>query len=82
MTVDPTARVGIIGGGWYGCHVASVLREQGFDVIIYERNSQLFSEGSRWNQFRLHQGFHYARSWNTRIETIRGFHQVCFSLVL
>ncbi|KAI9105558.1 hypothetical protein DFS34DRAFT_681748 [Phlyctochytrium arcticum] len=66
-------RVGIVGAGWYGCHLAKVLMEEGYQVTIFERRAKIFTEASRWNQFRLHQGFHYARSAHTRLETIRGF---------
>ncbi|KAI8816574.1 uncharacterized protein EV422DRAFT_279253 [Fimicolochytrium jonesii] len=65
--------IAIVGGGWYGCHLTKVLLEQGYEVTLFERNAKLFMEASRWNQFRLHQGFHYARSANTRSETLKGF---------
>lgn len=58
-------RVAIIGGGWVGCHLAMVLRDQ-MDVVLYEKNHTLISETSFINQNRLHYGYHYARNAATR----------------
>ena len=66
-------KIRIIGGGWYGCHIALSLINKGYDVQIYEKNKDLFSESSLYNQNRLHLGFHYPRSYKTRIQSKRGF---------
>lgn len=66
-------KINIIGGGWYGCHLALSLIKKGYDVQIYEKNKELFSESSLNNQNRLHLGFHYPRSYKTRIQSKRGF---------
>jgi hypothetical protein len=66
-------RVGIVGGGWYGCHIAACLLSLGFSVRLFERRHQLLQEASGNNQFRLHQGFHYARSKETRLQSRDGF---------
>lgn len=55
----------IIGGGWYGCHLASELRGQ-HEVRLVERKSTLFGGASGSNPARLHMGFHYPRSRLTR----------------
>lgn len=65
-------RFGIIGGGWYGCHIASSLRALGFEVKLFEQHDRLFHEASGNNQFRLHQGFHYARHSATRVQSRDG----------
>ncbi len=57
-------KIAIIGAGWTGCHLANKLKINN-DVIIYESND-VFSSTSFNNQNRLHLGFHYARSFNTR----------------
>jgi len=59
-------KVAVIGGGWYGCHIAAMLKSHDADVCIIEKNDALFSEASGQNQFRLHMGLHYARSAITR----------------
>ncbi len=63
----------IIGGGWYGCHIAASLRALGFGVTLFEQNSRLLHEASGNNQFRLHQGFHYPRHYATRMQSRDGF---------
>lgn len=68
-------RVAIAGGGWYGCHIASTLKAHDFDVCLLEKNQHLFSEASGNNQFRLHQGLHYARSAQTRYQSRDGYHR-------
>ncbi len=66
-------KVNVIGGGWYGCHLALSLQSRGYDVKIFEKNNQLFTESSFHNQNRLHLGFHYPRSFKTRVQSKRGF---------
>ena len=55
----------IIGGGWYGCHCASLLKNK-HKVTILEKNAELFDNSSYYNQNRLHLGFHYCRNYSTR----------------
>lgn len=128
---QPRLRVAIVGGGWYGCHLAAVLSKARFclrgsgspslspisssvstpigdnslsatpselpsplsrldnytstatstptessppyDVIgppdvsvcLYERDTRIFNGASGWNQYRLHDGYHYPRSEET-----------------
>ncbi|KAJ3548504.1 hypothetical protein NM208_g967 [Fusarium decemcellulare] len=64
---------GIIGGGWYGCHIAITLRSLGFKVRVFEQHSRLLHEASGNNQCRLHMGFHYARHSDTRVQSREGF---------
>ena len=66
-------KVAIIGGGWYGCHLASSLASLGFEVTVFERHQRLMHEASGNNQFRLHLGFHYARHHGTRLQSRDGF---------
>jgi glycine/D-amino acid oxidase-like deaminating enzyme len=68
-------KIAIAGGGWYGCHIASSLKANGVDVALMERHGALFQEASGNNQFRLHQGLHYARSAQTRHQSRDGFHR-------
>ena len=68
-------KVAIAGGGWYGCHIASSLKAFDVEVTLFEKNAQLFSEASGNNQYRLHQGLHYARSAGTRHQSRDGYHR-------
>jgi hypothetical protein len=63
----------VIGGGIYGCHLATHLKKNKYKVDLYEQNNTLLSEASGNNQFRLHQGFHYARNYITRQQSKKGF---------
>jgi len=57
--------IGIIGGGWVGCHLANKLKDT-HNITIFEKNDKLFQETSYNNQNRLHFGFHYSRNYETR----------------
>ena len=63
----------VIGAGWYGCHLASVLLERQHSVSILDSGSGFLNGASMNNQLRLHKGFHYLRSHRTRIESRDGF---------
>jgi glycine/D-amino acid oxidase-like deaminating enzyme len=57
----------IIGGGFYGAAIASYLTTQrGFSrVALVEREPRLLSRASYNNQARVHNGYHYPRSFTT-----------------
>lgn len=57
----------VIGGGFYGCEVASYLvKERGFKkVLIVEREEKLMNRASLRNQARVHGGYHYPRDFVT-----------------
>ncbi len=57
----------IIGGGFYGAVVASYLAtERGVGrVILIEREPRLMQRASFSNQARVHNGYHYPRSFTT-----------------
>lgn len=68
-------KVAIIGAGWYGCHIGSTLLSLGFDVTVFEAEDEILTQASGKNQNRLHQGFHYARHYNTRTQSRDGFNK-------
>ena len=43
---DSKPSVAVIGGGWYGCHVAYTLKERGFNVTLFEKKID-FRRGER-----------------------------------
>jgi glycine/D-amino acid oxidase-like deaminating enzyme len=56
----------IIGGGFFGCSIALHLRARGFSAVtVCEREPQLLSRASYANQARVHNGYHYPRSYLT-----------------
>ena len=67
------SKIAIIGAGWYGCHTALTLKQLGFDPHVFEREKDVLTAASGNNQFRLHLGFHYARHYDTRIQSRNGY---------
>lgn len=57
----------VIGGGFYGAAIAIYLKTQrGFgNVVLIERESGLLQRASYNNQARVHNGYHYPRSYTT-----------------
>lgn len=66
-------RIGIVGGGWYGCHLGLVLREAGCQVDVWEAGDAPLQGASTNNQARLHVGYHYPRCYTTRMQTAACF---------
>jgi len=78
LTKNPSLKIAVIGGGIYGCHFANVFKRACEEVssytnepvdaklTIFEKDDMLFSQASGKNSFRIHKGFHYPRSGNTR----------------
>ncbi len=65
--------VGIVGGGLFGCLTAIELANNGFDVQIYERSSEIFNGATSNTQNRLHLGLHYPRDHETAVQSRLGF---------
>lgn len=57
----------VIGGGFYGATIAAYLAaRRGFQqVTLIEREAQILSRASYHNQARVHNGYHYPRSYTT-----------------
>src|SRR5262249_38483717 len=63
----------IIGGRLYGCVVALTLARRGKHVVIVEREQKLLARASYNNQARVHQGYHYPRSYLTGLRSAMNF---------
>ncbi|MFY9287993.1 MAG: FAD-dependent oxidoreductase [Alphaproteobacteria bacterium] len=72
-------KIGIIGAGWYGCHLASTLIRHKHEVVLYEAGDEVLQRASSLNQARLHAGYHYPRSFATRTETAECFKRFCYT---
>lgn len=66
-TFDLSASSVVIGGGFYGVSIALYLAQhKGLsDVVLIERENRLLSRASYTNQARVHNGYHYPRSFTT-----------------
>lgn len=66
-TSEPNQDAVIIGGGFYGAAIAIYLAKQrGLkSIVLVERESALLTRASYNNQARVHNGYHYPRSFTT-----------------
>lgn len=64
----------VVGGGFYGCHIALALKEMGVPrVRLIEREQGIMRRASYANQARVHNGYHYPRSLPTGTSSRRNF---------
>ncbi|MCR6652802.1 MAG: FAD-dependent oxidoreductase [Cellvibrionaceae bacterium] len=57
----------VIGGGFYGCAIAIYLKQvRGLkSVLLVEQEKDILQRASYTNQARVHNGYHYPRSFTT-----------------
>ncbi len=57
----------VIGAGFYGCAIAAYLaRRRGLrQIVVVEREAAVLQRASYNNQARIHNGYHYPRSFTT-----------------
>jgi len=59
----------IVGGGFYGLFLAGVLAHRGRRVLVCEREASAMRRASFANQARVHNGYHYPRSYLTALRS-------------
>ncbi len=59
----------VIGGGFYGCMIALALQKGGHKTLIIEKDVDILKRASYNNQARVHNGYHYPRSYLTAIRS-------------
>lgn len=69
--------VAIIGGGFFGIYIARHMALKGFDVDLFESESELMTRASFVNQARVHNGYHYPRSILTASRSHQSFPVFC-----
>ncbi|WP_042886930.1 FAD-dependent oxidoreductase [Cupriavidus necator] len=67
LTNDSGLDALVIGGGFYGCTIAIYLnRHRGMgSIALIEQEASLMTRASYSNQARVHNGYHYPRSFTT-----------------
>lgn len=63
----------IIGAGLYGLYSALKCGQAGQNVIVLEYDKKPFMRATYINQARVHQGYHYPRSFSTAIKSANYF---------
>ena len=63
----------IIGGGLYGLYSALYCGKKGQNVCVLEYDNSPFKRATYINQARVHNGYHYPRSFSTAIKSAHYF---------
>ena len=63
----------VVGGGFYGCCMAVFLSERLPRVALLEKQNDLITRASFVNQARIHNGYHYPRSFMTGLRSAFNF---------
>ena len=63
----------VIGGGFFGMYISEHLAYKGYQVILYEKESDFMQRASYRNQARVHNGYHYPRSTLTALRSKLSF---------
>lgn len=63
----------IIGAGIFGLYAAKIITEKHMKVLIIECEEKPFTRASYINQARVHNGYHYPRSYSTAIKSAKYF---------
>lgn len=63
----------IIGSGMYGLYAANKSLDKNLKVLVLDIDEGPFSRGSYINQARLHNGYHYPRSYSTASKSAKYF---------
>ena len=73
-TAHTTHDVIVVGAGFYGCVIATRLKELGVGrVCVLERGPAAMCRASLVNQARIHQGYHYPRDFTTAYRSSQSF---------
>ena len=63
----------IIGAGLYGLYSAHLCGTKGVKVLVLEYDEAPFKRATFINQARVHNGYHYPRSFSTAIKSSHYF---------
>ncbi len=63
----------ILGAGIYGLYSALFCGERNQKVLVIEKENEAFKRATYINQARVHNGYHYPRSYSTAIKSAKYF---------
>ncbi|WP_157351562.1 FAD-dependent oxidoreductase [Aliarcobacter butzleri] len=67
----------VIGAGFFGLRTALFFAKRNKKVLILESNSKAFQNASLINQARVHNGYHYPRSYPTALSSHNHYEIFC-----
>jgi hypothetical protein len=62
----------VVGGGIFGCSVALELSNFDHNVTLIDKNNNIMMNASKNNHNRIHYGYHYPRSPETALQSLKG----------
>ena len=67
----------VVGAGFFGARLALLLDSLGLAVVLIERSPEICSRASYVNQARVHNGYHYPRSYSTALGSHKHYDRFC-----
>ena len=64
-------KIAVVGGGLFGVTAATRLAQAGYAVDLFEKSHDILQAASGINQYRIHRGYHYPRSSDTILSSLR-----------
>ncbi|HSX36321.1 MAG TPA: FAD-dependent oxidoreductase [Patescibacteria group bacterium] len=67
----------VLGAGIFGLSAAAFFASRGYRVALIEKEDTVFANASRYNQARVHRGYHYPRSLSTAKAAAEHYERFC-----
>ena len=65
-------KIAVVGAGIFGCSIALELDKKGYNVELFEKESDIMLKATKNNHNRIHYGYHYPRSLETTRQSLDG----------
>ena len=65
--------IAIVGAGLFGLTTYLVLRKNGFNCTLFDKNKDILLGASTNNLNRVHFGYHYPRDYETAAQSLKGY---------
>jgi glycine/D-amino acid oxidase-like deaminating enzyme len=70
----------IVGAGFFGVRLALLLARHGLTVALLDREANILQRASYINQARVHNGYHYPRSYSTALGSHKNYERFCHEI--